>query len=293
MNKRLLKEYVPSDPASLTKALKDIQSLGYPNPLNPREIVIGNSVIVEISIFDKRLYFSSIHSIDRGQGNAGMVMQKIVDIADKYGVTIALTPKPFGTGKDMLNKAQLVTFYKKYGFKPEKDGFGDMERVANKLSEVKESKGLWYNMRAKRARGEKPARRGSKAYKKAVSAAKRINAMEEVDMCNTCAIALLEDIKAGKQPLTEAEYQGRTVQLGKVKRTTAGPKKFSVYVKNDKGNVVKVNFGDPGLSIKRDNPQRRKAYRARHNCDNPGPKWKSNYWSCRNWSSKPVSQITK
>ena len=112
-------------------------------------------------------------------------------------------------------------------------------------------------------------------------------------MCNTCAIALLEDIKAGKQPLTEAEYQGRTVKLGKVKRTTGGPKKFSVYVKNDKGNVVKVNFGDPGLSIKRDNPQRRKAYRARHNCDNPGPKWKSNYWSCRNWSNKPVSQITK
>ena len=133
--KDILKEYVPSDPTSLTKALKDIQSLGYPNPLNSREIVIDNSVLVEIGIFDKRLHFSSIQSMDKGQGNAGRVMQKIVDIADKHGVTIALTPKPFGgkNGSPILTKSQLVTFYKKYGFKPEKGGFGDMERIANKI----------------------------------------------------------------------------------------------------------------------------------------------------------------
>ena len=125
----ILKEYVPSDPESLIKALKDIQRLGSPNPINPREIVIDNSVMVEIGIFDKRLHFSSIHSIDKGQGNAGRVMQKIVDIADKYGVTIALTPKPFGTSADKLSKSQLITFYKKYGFKPSE--FGEMERVAN------------------------------------------------------------------------------------------------------------------------------------------------------------------
>ena len=133
--KDILKEYTPSDPDSLTKALKDIRSLGVPNWMNSQEIVIGDSVIVEIGIFDKRLWFSSIHSLDRGQGNAGRVMQKIVDIADKHGVTIALTPKPFG-GKDgspILTKSQLVAFYKKYGFKPEKGGFGDMERVANKI----------------------------------------------------------------------------------------------------------------------------------------------------------------
>jgi hypothetical protein len=155
-----------------------------------------------------------------------------------------------------------------------------------------ESQGLWANIRAKRARGEKPAPKGSEAYNKAVAAAKKINA-QEITICEKCALALMEDIKAGEFVLTEAEYQGRTVQLGKVKRTPSGPKKFSVYVKNDKDNIVKVNFGDPGLSIKRDNPKRRKAYRARHNCDNPGPKWKANYWSCKNWSSKPVSQITK
>jgi len=80
-----------------------------------------------------------------------------------------------------------------------------------------------------------------------------------------------------------AEYQGRKVQLNKPFRTPDGPKKMSVYVKNEKGNVVKVNFGDPNMEIKRDNPARRKSFRARHNCDNPGPKWKARYWSCRNW----------
>jgi hypothetical protein len=154
-----------------------------------------------------------------------------------------------------------------------------------------ESKGLWHNIRAKRARGEKPARKGSDAYNKAVAAAKKINAMDERSVCNECALALLEDIKAGKFPLTEAEYQGRKVPLGKPFRPKGGPKKFAVYVKNDKGNVVKVNFGDPGLSIKRDNPQRKKAFRARHKCSQKKDRTKAGYWACRMWSSKPVSKI--
>jgi len=73
--------------------------------------------------------------------------------------------------------------------------------------------------------------------------------------------------------------------LNKPFRTPGGPKKFSVYVKNDKGNVVKVNFGDPNMEIKRDDPDRRKSFRARHNCANPGPKWKARYWSCYQWRS--------
>jgi hypothetical protein len=80
-----------------------------------------------------------------------------------------------------------------------------------------------------------------------------------------------------------AEYQGRKVKLGKPFRTPNGPKKSSVYVKNDKGNVVKVNFGDPNMKIKKSDPGRRKNFRARHNCDNPGPRWKARYWSCRAW----------
>jgi hypothetical protein len=64
-------------------------------------------------------------------------------------------------------------------------------------------------------------------------------------------------------------------------------------VKNEKGNVVKVNFGDPNMEIKRDDPARRKSFRARHNCDNPGPKTKAKYWSCKMWSKKSVTKVTK
>lgn len=71
--------------------------------------------------------------------------------------------------------------------------------------------------------------------------------------------------------------------LNKPFRTPGGPKKFSVYVKNEKGNIVKVNFGDPNMEIKRDDPKRRASFRARHNCDNPGPKTKARYWSCKQW----------
>jgi hypothetical protein len=88
--------------------------------------------------------------------------------------------------------------------------------------------------------------------------------------------------------LTEAEYQGRKVQLGKIMQGDI--KKFKVYVKNDKGKVVKVNFGFGGKSakgkrlvIKKNNPERRRSFRARMNCDNPGPRWKPRYWACRTW----------
>ena len=82
---------------------------------------------------------------------------------------------------------------------------------------------------------------------------------------------------------TAAKNEGKT--LNKPFRTPGGPKKFSVYVKNDKGNIVKVNFGSPDMEIKRDDPGRRKNFRARHNCDSPGPRTKSRYWSCRNWEA--------
>ena len=86
-----------------------------------------------------------------------------------------------------------------------------------------------------------------------------------------------------KEKVEEAEYRGRTVKLGKPFYTPGGPRKRAVYVKNDKGNVVKVGFGEPGMKIKKNNPARRKSFRARHNCDNPGPRWKARYWSCRFW----------
>jgi len=95
-------------------------------------------------------------------------------------------------------------------------------------------------------------------------------------------LPMLDDV------LNEAEYQGRKVQLGKPMQGDI--KKFKVYVKNAKGKVVKVNFGFGGKSakgkrmvIKAKNPKARAAYRARHNCKNPGPRWKANYWSCKKW----------
>jgi len=83
------------------------------------------------------------------------------------------------------------------------------------------------------------------------------------------------------ETLEEAEYQGRKVTLNKPMRGDV--KKSKVYVKNAKGNVVKVNFGDPNMKIRKSNPKARKSFRARHNCDNPGPKWKARYWSCKAW----------
>jgi hypothetical protein len=96
--------------------------------------------------------------------------------------------------------------------------------------------------------------------------------LEFLDLNNV----LLESVE-----LDEAEYQGRKVQLGKPMAGDVA--KSKVYVKKPNGKVVKVNFGDKNMRIKKSNPARRKSFRARHNCDNPGPRWKARYWSCRKW----------
>ena len=149
-----------------------------------------------------------------------------------------------------------------------------------------ESKGLWHNIRAKRARGEKPARKGSKAYKDAVKAAKKINA--DVNVIYRSDELRLEIVEHNEPILfQEAEYGGRKVELNKIMQGDV--KKFKVYVNSGKKNadgtikVKKVNFGQKGMKIKKNNPERRKSFRARHNCDNPGPKTQARYWSCRKW----------
>lgn len=104
---------------------------------------------------------------------------------------------------------------------------------------------------------------------------KRFNEFNEIDdMCEDCNI--YDDLV-----VEASEYQGKEVSLNDPVR--GGSKKFYVYVKNEKGNVVKVSFGDPNMEIKRDDPARRKSFRARHDCANPGPKWKARYWSCWQW----------
>ena len=151
--------------------------------------------------------------------------------------------------------------------------------------------GLWENIRKKKERegkNYKPAKKGDpdrpdpESWKKAQSDYKyqdpKTGEVYEFDQRGVYK-------KDGRTliPVRAAEYQGRKVQLGKPFRTPKGPKKFSVYVKNPKGNVVKVNFGDPNMKIKKSDPARRKSFRARHNCSNPGPRHKARYWSCRKW----------
>jgi len=203
-------------------------------------------------------------------------------------------------------------------------------KLTNILDE--QSKGLWHNIRAKRARGEKPAHKNSKAHKDAVKAGEKINAEEEVDEGLWANInakkkrggksapkgskAYKAAVKAGnklkdgviyrnetlrleifesEEPILfqEAEYQGRTVKLNKIMQGDA--KKFKVYVNTGKKNkdgtikVKKVNFGQGGkakggtMKIRKNNPKARSSFRARHNCDTPGPKTKARYWSCRKW----------
>ena len=90
-----------------------------------------------------------------------------------------------------------------------------------------------------------------------------------------------EEVEFWDDVIMEAEYKGRKVKLNKPMRGDV--KKSKVYVKNKKGNVIKVNFGDKKMKIKKSNPKRRKSFRARHNCKNPGPKTKARYWSCKAW----------
>ena len=176
----------------------------------------------------------------------------------------------------------------------------NMEAILGYLESenLDEEKGLWANIHAKKKRGEAPAKPGDEDYpeKKAWDKASKSESLSEEEYDEACSMMerlsfMSEGEKCGFQEidspelnestLEEAEYQGRKVKLGKIMQGDV--KKFKVYVKNDKGNVVKVNFGQKGAKIKKNNPERRKSFRARHNCENPGPRWKARYWSCRKW----------
>jgi len=100
-------------------------------------------------------------------------------------------------------------------------------------------------------------------------------------------------MKSFIEHINEAEYDGRKVTLNKPFRSNDKKKKFYVYVKNEKGNIIKLGFGDPNMEIKRDDPGRLAGFRARHQCDtDPGPKWKARYWSCKFWEKgKTVTDL--
>lgn len=176
----------------------------------------------------------------------------------------------------------------------------NMEAIEGYLESenIEEGNGLWANIHAKRKRGDKAARPGDedypdkKSWNKTSKSEEYSEELSEEEYDEACS--LMESMSFTQEgqkygfyeidapELNEAEYQGRTVKLGKIMKGDA--KKFKVYVKNDKENVVKVNFGQKGVRIKKNNPKRRKSFRARHNCENPGPRWKSKYWACRSWN---------
>ena len=196
---------------------------------------------------------------------------------------------------DMVAQADFQLYFKEYGCEEEltEENFyipAEADYVDfGEEEEEHDAASLWENIRKKKermgknykpAKTEKEGRPTQEQLKRAQSepTEKQKKALDK----NKDGEITKEDfelLRKGKG----AEYQGRKVKLGKPFRTPDGPKKMSVYVKNEKGNVVKVNFGDPNMEIKKDNPARRKSFRARHNCDNPGPRWKARYWSCKAW----------
>ena len=217
--------------------------------------------------------------------------------------------------KNYIAQADEKYYFDNYGseeelnetnfYVPAEDEYVEASEVYYEDSEIEDwdvsqaKPGLWENIRKKKEReGDdyKPAKKGDpdrpdpESWKKAQKPKNKSKSAYEYENPKTGQVfkyarkgVYKKDgvvlVYKGKA----AEYQGRKVKLGKPFRTPDGPKKFSVYVKNEKGNVVKVNFGDPNMEIKRDNPKRRKSFRARHKCATPGPRWKARYWSCKMW----------
>lgn len=91
---------------------------------------------------------------------------------------------------------------------------------------------------------------------------------------------VLLDVPFYEGDVDEAEYRGKDVDLNKPFRTPGGPRKFAVYTKNDKGNVIKVGFGQPGMRVNNDDPEKARSFQKRMRCDNPGPRWKPRWWAC-------------
>ena len=128
----------------------------------------------------------------------------------------------------------------------------------------------------------------SKGYATKEEANKRLQQIEYFKAQDQACI----DAMTNPDDFEDAEYQGKTVTLNKPFRTSGESKKFAVYAKNSKGNVVKVRFGDPDMEIKRDDPEARSNFRSRHKCDLQKDKSTPAYWSCRMWGAESVSSIT-
>ena len=224
-----------------------------------------------------------------GMNEASMELKKLEDAIKMFQKKI----KKQGSvtnARDEDHLKNLIKVYKQMGGKGVKEGLGD--RMAKKL---KKHKGV--NLKKKKVKRLKLKGRGVYQDYDGLDENVFIETNTNGKLKTTHVYYesdgkgygyTFEYINDGK--LNEAEYQGRKVKLGKIMQGDV--KKFKVYVKNPKGNVVKVNFGQGGSSasktggtmrIRKSNPKARANFRARHNCDNPGPRHKARYWSCRKW----------
>jgi hypothetical protein len=239
-----------------------------------------------------------------GVNEAGMELNKLKDAIKMFQKKIEKQGR-VTNARDEEHLSNLIKLYKQMGGKGVKEGLGD--KMSKKLKKHKGTKIKPIKLRSKSGMG-KISHLGIESVDEARGTCwvgYQQKGMKEKNgrMVPNCVKEItelyyeidgkgygytFEYINDGK--LNEAEYQGRKVKLGKIMQGDV--KKFKVYVKNPKGNVVKVNFGQGGKSasktggtmrIRKSNPKARANFRARHNCDNPGPRHKARYWACRTW----------
>ncbi len=192
-------------------------------------------------------------------------------------------------GRDHASKEKMANIRAKYD-KLDEEGEDELSEI-KRLSAVHEdndSSEAVYNAVVRRIMMQHTDILGKFGPKAVMSAiediASNVGDLDEIGSSDVSIWTkqVIQDLESGHYDhLKEAEYQGRKVPLGKPMQGDVA--KSKVYVRKPNGKVVKVNFGDKNMRIKKSNPGRRKNFRARHNCDNPGPRWKARYWSCRAW----------
>ena len=239
-----------------------------------------NKVATAVSRLDDMSDYidTQVEDVQLDEKIAGLVKK-----ADKSGMPYSILKKVYDrgmaawkTGHRPGTTPQQWAFARVNSFTTKSSGtWGKADKdLAKQVEQVEgleeKGPGLWANIHKKRKEGRPMRKKGEKGAPTPAQL-KRAKG-EELEE---------QDLNEWGEIEEESEYQGRKVTLNK---PTAGDvKKSKVYVKNEKGNVVKVEFGDPNMQIQKDIPARRKSFRARHNCDNPGPKWKARYWSCKAW----------
>ena len=227
-----------------------------PNYMRAKELARAGMV----SKKDMSKFELIMRKMDMGKDTTQKEKNFIASIYDDLLNTILKDPSLFTRFRSMARKGQMKEWM-----------IADLEEKVLTKAEKKKREEV-----AQAIERDNPGMPMSKKMAIATATAKRVAEEACCDDCSSLDEELIEE-----EVLIREGDEKKKVKLNKIQR--GGSKKFYVYTRNDKGNVVKVSFGDPGLSIKRDDPERRKSFRARHNCDNPGPKWKARYWSCRQW----------